>query len=69
MVSSRKELDKLATVGIGIVCNPVDAPRQRRPKTIGRAKRIDAGAEIEDLVPAPSGPPGQLAEVSAMFST
>ena len=55
-----------AAVGIGIVDEPVDAPRQHGPQTLGRAQRIDAGAEIEDLVPIQPGPLGQLAQVSTV---
>ena len=57
-MSPGQQLDQLGAVGIGIVHEPVDAPGQHGAQPLGRAQRIDAGAEIEDLRPDPVRPAG-----------
>jgi hypothetical protein len=44
----------------------LNAPVDEHAKTLGGAKGIDAGAEIDNLFRRASGPPGQCRKVAAM---
>jgi len=55
--------------GSGIMDQPIDAAGPTRgAEPSGGPERIDAGAEIEDLLLIQSSPLGQLAQVSAVSS-